>query len=219
MALTVLQLVIGDKRFSSWSLRPWLLLKQAGIAFDEVNIWLRQPDTKQNILKYSPSGRIPALVTQEGVIWDSLAIGEYVAETFPDKKLWPGDRFARAVARSVSAEIHSGFPNLRNEMSMDCLTEVHLDPVSDATRAEIERIKSIWEDCRSRFGGGGDFLFGHFTVADAMYAPVVSRFKTYGVKPRGLCQDYCATILALAPFQAWVRGAEAEVAQDQAAQG
>lgn len=211
--MTILQLVIGDKKISSWSLRPWLVLKQAGIPFEEVNVRLRQPDTKQDILKYSPSGKVPALITQAGVIWDSLAIGEYIAESFPDKNLWPNDAFARAIARSASAEMHSGFPNLRNEMSMNCLTKIKLDQVSDATQAEIERIQVIWEECRTRFGGSGKFLFGHFTVADAMYAPVVSRFATYGVKLRGISQDYCETVTALPPFQAWIREAGAEVAQ------
>lgn len=205
------RLVIGDKSFSSWSLRPWLLLKQAGVPFEEINIVLRQGDTPEQIAKYSPSGKIPALLTDEGLVWDSLAISEYVAELVPDRKLWPADRYARAVARAVSAEMHAGFVSLRTEMSMDCLSTIALPAVSEATLKDIARIQAIWRECRQKFGKGGDFLFGHFTVADAIYAPVVTRFLTYGVALDDVAARYCDTIMALAPMKEWIAGARAEV--------
>lgn len=206
------RLVIGDKNWSSWSLRPWLLLKQARIPFEEISLRLRRPDSAAQIRKYSPSGKVPVLLTDEGLVWDSLGIAEYAAECFPDRKLWPDDRYARAVARSVSAEMHSGFAGLRSDMAMACVETITTSPVSDGTLADIVRIQEIWRECRQTFGGKGDFLFGHFTIADAMYAPVVTRFLTYGVKLGDLSQRYCDTIMALDAMQEWIAGARAEEA-------
>jgi len=206
-------LVIGTKRYSSWSLRPWLALKQAGISFDEVVIQLRQPDTQARIAQFSPSGRVPFLRDDDVSVWDSLAICEYVAEMLPGAYLWPQDRGARAVARSVAAEMHSGFPGLREHLSMDVARTIPLPTIPDAARNDIARVQAIWMDCRKRFGmAGGPFLFGRFTMADAMYAPVATRFRTYGVKLEPVCQAYVDAIMALPAMIEWVAAAKLEEA-------
>ena len=204
-------LIIGSKRYSSWSLRAWIALKQAGIMFDEVLIPLRQPDTQKRIAEYSPSGRVPFLRDDDVEIWDSLAICEYAAEMLPGAYLWPEDRSARAVARSVSAEMHSGFAALREHLSMDIARSIPMPAVPEPARPDIARIQAIWKDCRKRFaseGGGGPFLFGGFTVADAMYAPVATRFRTYGVKltdygDAGAAGAYGERLLQRPEFLAW----------------
>ncbi|MGE5476119.1 MAG: glutathione S-transferase family protein [Bacteroidales bacterium] len=200
-------LVIGTKRYSSWSLRPWLAARMAGVEFDEVLVTLRQPDTKAEILKHSPSGKVPCLLTGTQAIWDSLAICEYLAELHPT--LWPEGREARAVARSVSAEMHAGFPNLRNTCSMDMCAVTPLAEVPAEVQAEIDRICALWNDCRARFGAkaGGPFLFGRFSVADAMYAPVVSRFTTFAIALDPVAQAYCDAIWSLPPMQEWKQAA------------
>ena len=196
-------LVIGTKRFSSWSLRPWLAAKMAGVEFDEVLIALRQPETKAEILKHSPSGKVPCLIHGGLAVWDSLAICEYLAELHPT--LWPEGREARAVARAVSAEMHSGFPNLRNVCSMDVGALTPLAEVPPEVQAEVDRIQALWADCRARFGAkaGGPFLFGRFSIADAMYAPVVSRFTTFAIKMDSVSQAYCDAIWSLPAMQEW----------------
>lgn len=204
-----LVLVIGNKRYSSWSLRPWLALKMAGLSFDEVLITLRQPDTKQQILRHSPSGKVPYLKHGQVQVWDSLAICEYAAE-FPQSRLWPDDRAARAQARAVSAEMHAGFPNLRSVMSMDICASLPMAAVPPEVQAEIDRIQALWNDCRGRFGAGGPFLFGRFSIADAMYAPVATRFTTYGVALDAVSQAYVDAIWALPPMQEWKAAAEQE---------
>jgi len=162
-------------------MRPWLVLRQAGADFEEIVIPLRHPDTKAQILAHSPAGKVPILKHGDRVIWDSLAIFEYLAERFPGKGLWPEDAEARALARSVSAEMHSGFPALRNHMPMD-LRSKHLGKgFGEGVVDDIKRICDLWSDCRVRFGDGGPYLFGRFSMADAMYAPVVGLFVTYGV--------------------------------------
>ena len=208
----MLQLVIGNKNFSSWSLRPWLLLKQAGLPFDEIPVKLRQPDTTAQILRYSPSGKVPALLDGDLVVWDSLAICEYVAELAAVRgvALWPADPKARAEARAVSAEMHSGFPALRQHMSMEVAAfhpdvEKHPDALKDA-----ERVAALWVSCRQRFGDGGPFLFGAFSVADAMYAPVAFRFHTYGVDLPPLAMAYRDALLSLPAMREWASGARAE---------
>jgi glutathione S-transferase len=211
-------LVIGDKNLSSWSLRPWLALKQCGIPFAEECIRLRQPDSKAEILRHSPSGKVPALKTRTGAVWDSLAILDYLAERHPEHKLWPSNEEARAAARSISAEMHSGFATLRNDMPMDLLAKLPAPPLSPALEADIGRIAAIWKDTRGRFGQGGPFLFGAFSIADAMYAPVATRFRTYGVDLGRFGDDgtgaaYAETILALPAMEEWTRGAEQEVRQ------
>jgi len=203
-------LVIGNKNHSSWSLRPWLAARASGIAFDEVMIALRQPDTKQKVLAHSPSGKVPLLKDGDLAVWDSLAICEYLADAFPAAGLWPNDAAARAVARSVSAEMHAGFPALRNECSMDIARRFPGRSFSPECQAEIARIQAMWADCRARFGAGGPYLFGHFSIADCMYAPVVTRFRTYGIALEPVCRDYAAAMLAHPAMQEWCAAAEKE---------
>lgn len=205
-----LVLYIGNKTWSSWSLRPWLALKQAGLAFDEAFIALRQPDSKEKILAVSPSGHIPALKHGELTVWDSLAISEYVAELACAVPLWPENRGARAIARSVSAEMHSGFQALRQHLSMDIGKTMALPEIPAEAKADIDRVQGLWRDCRSRFGAGGPFLFGRWSVADAMYAPVVTRFVTYGVPLDETAKAYVDATLALPAMQEWLAGAQAE---------
>ncbi len=202
-----LHLVIGSKRYSSWSLRPWLALKQAGLAFEETVIALRRPDTKANILEHSPSGKVPLLKDGSLLIWDSLAICEYVAELACAVPLWPENRGVRAVARAVSAEMHAGFPALRQHLPMDAGRRHLLPAPPDDAQADIARVAAIWTDCRARFGAGGPFLFGNWSIADAMFAPVVSRFSTYGVALSVQGAAYVETVMALQPMQEWIDAA------------
>ncbi|WP_207458008.1 glutathione S-transferase family protein [Azospirillum sp. SYSU D00513] len=208
--MSSLTLVIGNKAISSWSLRPWLALKQTGQAFDEIVITLRQPDTAARILEHSPSGKVPALMHGDRTVWDSLAICEYLAETFPDARLWPDDAHARAVARAVSAEMHSGFAALRGSMSMNLKHRFLGEGRTPATEADIARIARIWTDARARFGQEGPFLFGRFSIADCMYAPVVTRFDTYGVALDPVCADYCRAVRELPAMREWTEAALAE---------
>ncbi|MGA1856555.1 glutathione S-transferase family protein [Azospirillum sp. 11R-A] len=205
-------LVIGNKAYSSWSLRPWLALRQAGVAFAETVIVLRQPDTAARIAERSPSGRVPALIHDGLTVWDSLAICEYVAELAPEAGLWPADRAARAVARSVSAEMHSGFVSLRTTMSMDLKRDRKGQGMTEATAADIARIEALWDDARTRFGGpaGEPFLFGAFTIADAMFAPVVTRLETYGVAVSPVSRAYMDAVLALPAMREWTAAAKDE---------
>jgi glutathione S-transferase len=216
MTATKYTLVIGDKSISSWSLRPWIALKAAHIPFAEERVRLRQPDSKAEISRLSPSGKVPVLKTENGIVWDSLAILEYLAEHHPSCGLWPKDAEARAAARSISAEMHSGFATVRNDMSMDLLERLPTPPMSPALEAEIKRMVSIWKEARSRFGEDGPFLFGAFTNADAMFAPVATRFRTYGVDlakfgDDGTAQAYADAILAMPEMAEWTRGAVSEV--------
>ncbi len=206
-------LVIGDKNISSWSLRPWLVLRVAGIEFEEVPVRLRLPDSKQNILRHSPAGHVPVLKHNGLTIWDSLAIAEYVAEQFPEKHLWPAGIAARARARSISAEMHSGFAPLRTHMSMDLLGS-HPGQGHDAqsVAGNIARVQEIWRDARAHAGAGGPFLFGAFSIADAMYAPVVSRFRTYGVMCDAVCHAYMEAVWNLPAMQQWIEGARQQPA-------
>ena len=208
--MTPLTLIIGNKNYSSWSMRPWLALRQAGIPFEEVRIPLYCPGSEAELAKWSPSGLVPTLHDGGIRVWDSLAICEYLHERFPDKQLWPADAEARAVARSVSAEMHAGFSALRRDMSMNIRAHRPGQGRTPECLADIERILAIWTDCRARFGSGGDFLFGRFSIADAMYAPVVLRFQTYGVALEGAARDYAAAVRALPAMQAWVADAVAE---------
>lgn len=209
----MLQLVIGNKNFSSWSLRPWLLLKQAGLPFREIPVRLRQADTKAQILAHSPSGKVPALIDGDLTVWDSLAICEYLAEkaSLNQVDLWPADPKARAEARSVSAEMHSGFAALRQHMSMEVAASRPGEGQTPEVLADIARIADLWTSCRERFAAAGPFLFGDFSVADAMYAPVAFRFHTYGVELPPLAAAYRDTLLALPAMQEWAADARAEV--------
>lgn len=204
----MLKLVIGDRNYSSWSLRPWLALKQSGLHFEEILIPLRSATTKAEILKYSPSGKVPCLIDGETVVWDSLAICEYLAEKA--SSLWPSERKARAEARSISAEMHSGFAALRQGMPLDVRASQPFLQPSAEVNADIARIVAIWEDCRKRYGRKGPFLFGHFTNADAMYAPVAFRFLTYHVDLPEASRKWVETMAALPAMQEWRQASVAE---------
>jgi len=208
--MTTLTLVIGNKSYSSWSMRPWLVLRQAGIPFEEVRIPLYVPGSEAELSKWSPSGKVPALHDGDICVWDSLAICEYLHERFPEHELWPADAAVRAVARSVSAEMHAEFGALREHMSMNIRARYPGQGRTSECLADIERILAIWTDCRARFGNGGDFLFGRFGIADAMFAPVVLRFQTYGVALESAARAYADAIRALPAMQAWVADAMAE---------
>lgn len=205
-------LVIGNKNYSSWSLRPWLALTQAGIAFEEKRIPLDQPQTKAEILKHSPSGKVPCLMDGPLVIWDSLAICETADERYAGGSMWPSDADARARARAVSAEMHSGFAALRTHLAMDIRSRWTEKGVSAQQRADvaadIARIQAIWTDCLRR--SGGPFLFGEFSIADAFYSPVVTRFRTYDVAVPPPLARYADTVLALPAMQRWTEAAQAE---------
>jgi glutathione S-transferase len=206
-----LKLVIGNKNYSSWSMRPWLALRASNIAFDEIFIPLYTGATdKQRILSFTHSGKVPALIDGDVTIWDSLAIIEYLAERFPEKRLWPEDRASRAHARSISAEMHSGFAALRNECSMNLHRPVGATPLSENARADIARIQQIWIECRERYGKFGPFLFGSFSGADAMFAPVVHRLRTYAIAVAPEVQAYMDTMMSLPAFQEWTSAALAE---------
>jgi len=203
-------LVIGDKRFSSWSLRPWLLLKEFGIRFNEQHVALRQPDTGPQIAAHGFGTTVPILKHGEVVVWDSLAIAEYLAEQFGGKAMWPRDSAARAFARSICAEMHSSFQALRTECPMNILARVvPFDPVMGVKR-DVARIELLWGTARERYGKSGKFLFGEFGIADAFYAPVVTRFRTYGIKLSPGAQAYCDAVLALEGMREWERGAREE---------
>lgn len=215
MAANGYRLVIGNKNTSSWSLRPWLAMREAAIPFEEVRINLRAPDMKDQILAHSKAGKVPVLETGDIAIWDSLAILEFLAEQYPDKALWPSQTEARALARSVSAEMHSGFQALREHCPMKLLAREPKDELIDPVQVNIRRIVEIWSECRKRFGGSGPFLFSHFTIADAMYAPVASRFRTYvpDLAPfgdDGTAAAYIDAIFALPGMAEWAEGARQE---------
>ena len=206
-----LKLVIGNKNYSSWSMRPWMALKGTGIAFDEVVIPLYTGVAdKQRILDVTRSGKVPALIDGAVTVWDSLAIIEYAAERFPDAKLWPQDVAARAHARSVSAEMHSSFMPLRNECGMNIHRPIRAKPLSEDAQANIARIQQIWTECRALYGAKGPYLFGVFSGADAMFAPVIHRFRTYAIDVTPPARDYMDTMLANPAFQEWTNGALAE---------
>lgn len=204
-----LTLVIGNKNYSSWSMRPWVAARAFGIPFSEVRLLLDRPDTAASIARYSHSGRVPVLLAGEITVWDSLAICEYLAEQFPDKHMWPQDVAARALARSVTAEMHSGFAGLRTAMTMNIKASLPGRGRTAEAQADIGRICEIWEECLSRFGHH-QFLFGGFSIADAFFAPVVTRFKTYGVALAPALQAYCDRMLAHPAVKRWIDEALAE---------
>ena len=198
-------LYIGEKRYSSWSLRAWLALRGAGIPFEEVLLSLAPDPGKQARFARLPAGRVPVLEDGEVRVWDSFAIGEYLAERHPG--LWPEDRAARAWARSICAEMHSGFQGLRNGMCMDILARRPQRKRTPVIEADIDRVVKLWNETRARFGQGGPLLFGRFTLADAFFAPVAYRFRTYGVSPRGAAGEYAQAVLALPALAEWEAGA------------
>jgi glutathione S-transferase len=206
-----IKLVIGNKNYSSWSMRPWLALRAGDIAFDEIFIPLYTGEAdKKRLLAYTPSGKVPVLIDGDVTVWDSLAIIEYAAERFPQARLWPEDRASRAYARSISAEMHSGFAALRNECGMNLHRPVGAIPLSAQARADIARIQQIWTDCRKRYGKSGPFLFGAFSGADAMFAPVVHRFRIYAIEVEPEVRDYMVAMTALPAFEEWTRAGLAE---------
>ncbi len=205
-----LHLILANKAYSSWSMRPWVALKAQGLAFKETVICLDQPDTGAKIKAFSASGKVPALQHGDITIWDSLAILEYLAETFPEKRWWPADKKARAAARAVSAEMHSGFAAMRTAMPMN-MRKTYTDFArTEAVDADVARITAIWRYCRENFGSGGAFLFGAFSNADAMYAPVVTRFKTYGVPLDAVSQAYADAVLTHPALREWYISAAGE---------
>jgi len=202
-----LTLVIGNKIFSSWSLRPWFAMTAVGLPFEEIVIPLDKPDTERQIAEHSKAGRVPVLYHGKLKIWDSLAILEYLAETFPEKRLWPQGQAARAIARAVSNEMHSGFSALRNECAMNLRRPRMPVQVSDAANADAARIETIWRDCREKYGKAGRYLFGRFSIADAMFAPVVTRFDTYALPAGDHARAYMKTILETKTFRSWKESA------------
>jgi glutathione S-transferase len=198
-----LTLVIGNKNYSSWSLRPWIAMRVAGIPFEEVVIPLYLPGSSEQILKYSPAGKVPILIDGDETVWDSLAILEHLAERFPDAKLWPADARARSHARAISAEMHGGFQPLRQHCTMNLWLPPKPRPQPDEVLANMRRIETIWSDCRNRYGKDGPFLFGAFGAADAMYAPVVARFHNYGLPIGAPTRVYMDTVMALPAWREW----------------
>jgi glutathione S-transferase len=198
-----LHLIIGNKNYSSWSLRPWLAMKVAGLPFEETVIPLDAPDFKPRVGAISGTGKVPALADGAVHVWESLAILEYLAEQFPAAKLWPGDAAARAHARAIAAEMHAGFAPLRSHLPMNMWRPVTPRALTPAVAANVARIEAMWRDCRARFGSGGPFLFGAFSAADAMYAPVVARLHTYAVEVGAPARTYMAAIMALPAWSEW----------------
>jgi glutathione S-transferase len=204
------ELVIGNKAYSSWSLRPWLVLKQVGADFIETRVPLYVHGYKEELLKYAPSGKVPVLKHGAVTVWDSLAICEYLAELFPDAGLWPQPPAARALARSISAEMHSGFTAIRGAMPFNCRASGRRVPISAETQKEIERVQALWRDCREQYGKGGPWLFGRFSIADAMYIPVAGRFVTYSVTLGAVAQAYAEAALHHPAVEEWIAAAKQE---------
>ena len=202
-----LKLIIGNKNYSSWSFRPWIAMKVAGIAFDETVISLNAPDFKAQVSPHSGTGKVPVLIDGGVKVWESLAILEHLADRFPDAGLWPSDSAARAHARTVSSEMHAGFLPLRRACPMNLWRPVKRRDLSDDATTNVRRIDALWADCRERFGAGGPFLFGAFGAADAMYAPVVSRFHTYDVAVGPAARAYMAAVMALPAWAEWTAAA------------
>ena len=205
-----LTLVIGDKTYSSWSLRAALALELSGAPYTEQLITLNRPDTRARILQHSPTGKVPLLISDDGAIWDSLAIGEYLAECFPAAQLWPQARAARALARSACAEMHSGFVALRSHLPMDLKRDQALTVIPADVVADVQRICALWAECRQRFGKGGGFLFGPPTLADAFFAPVAARLRGYQVVLPAEAAAYVETIYQWPAFQRWYQAAQEE---------
>jgi glutathione S-transferase len=206
-----LTLVIGDKNYSSWSMRPWLALAAFDIPFNEVIIKIGQPDTTTRIAQYSAAGKVPVLLGQDIAVWDSLAICEFIAEQFPDRHLWPQNSTARAVARSICAEMHSGFKGLRSAMPMDISGRYPGQGRTPEAQADIGRVCEIWENCLAEFGHHR-FLFGEFSIADAFFAPVVMRFRSYNVSLAPALQAYVERMIAHPAVARWIGAAEEESA-------
>lgn len=204
------RLIIGNKNYSSWSLRAWLLLSEAGIEFDEHRLALDTESFSREIAAFSPAAKVPVLIFDDHSVWESLAIAETVAERWPEKQLWPADPVARAHARSISAEMHSGFQTLRDAMPMNCRAMGRKVALPDDLAADMDRIMHIWSECEQLYRGGDGWLFGDFSVADAMFAPVVLRFRTYGINLPESASAYPARLLESESLQNWLVAAESE---------
>ncbi len=198
-----LKLILGNKNYSSWSLRPWIAMRNAGIPFEEEVIPLYEPGSAERMATYSPTGKVPVLIDGDMVIWESLAILEHIAERFPKAQLWPADAKARACARAISSEMHAGFLPLRKHFPMNMRREKRKLELTEDAAANVRRIEQIWTDCRQRFGAGGPFLFGAFGAADAMYAPIVSRFESYAIGVGPVAKDYMTAMMALPAWIEW----------------
>jgi glutathione S-transferase len=203
-----MKLLIGNKNYSSWSMRPWLAAKAASIPFEEEVVWLRQDETSARIRRFSPNGKVPALIDGDIVVFESIAILEYLAEKAP--RLWPADVAARAHARSLCAEMHAGFVALRSRCPMNIRRKPSPIALDRAVKVDIDRLIGMWTDCRARFGAGSDFLFGRFTNADAMFAPVVNRFHVYAISVPPVVQSYMDAVMATPMWQEWEQGALGE---------
>ncbi len=199
----MLKLVIANKLYSSWSLRPWLVMRAFAIPFEELVIPLRTPESRGRVLEVSPSGKVPALIDGDMTIWDSLAIIEYLADANPSLQIWPRERMARAHARSISCEMHSGFQALRQACPMNLGTKFATPEIGEAVKLNVERIEAIWDEARSRFAGSGPYLYGEFSAADAMYAPIVTRLETYSMPVGKQTRAYMETVLAHPELMAW----------------
>ncbi|MHC5064382.1 MAG: glutathione S-transferase family protein [Planctomycetota bacterium] len=204
------KLVIGNQNYSSWSMRGWLAMKLSGVNFSVEKLWLDEDLDRRERLARTPAGRVPALMHGDFCVWDSLAIAEYMADLCPDAAMWPKDPKARARARSVVAEMHSGFVALRAKLPMNCRAQREERDRGPEVAKEVERVAEIWAGCRRDFGSGGDYLFGEYCLADAFYAPVASRFRTYAVRLEGEAKGYCETILAHPDVREWVDAGKAE---------
>ena len=205
-----LKLILANKAYSSWSLRPWILLTHFKIPFEEVVIPMDEPETRANMLKYAPTGKCPSLHDGKTAVWESLAIIEYVAETHPEKAIWPRAKAARAHARSLANEMHAGFGALRQACPTNFRRPVRAVALSEEVRADVARIEEAWAHACDTFGAAGPYLFGRFSAADAMFAPVVNRFHVYDIPVSRRTRAYMETIMALPAWKAWIAAAEAE---------
>jgi glutathione S-transferase len=205
-----MKLIIGNKNYSSWSLRPWIAMKQIGLDFEEILIPMVMPGTKAEMLKYAPTGLVPVLIDGDATLFETIAILEHLNDRFPDARLWPKDIAARAHARSIAAEMHGGFAALRRDCPMNIRRRVKKHIVSPEAAKHAERIDALWSDARTRYGKGGPFLFGHFTNADAMYAPVINRFHVYDVPRSKISQAYMNTMMELPAWQDWDKASRTE---------
>ena len=208
--MKLLKLAIANKNYSSWSMRPWVLLTQAGIAFEEIQLKFSDEGKVEGIEPYSPTHQVPVLIAEGEPVWDSLAICEAVAELFPQMHLWPSDKRARQIARSICAEMHAGFRNLRGAMPVNIRASLAGKGMSPAVQRDIDRIAEIWQSCRARFGSNGELLFGQFSIADAFYAPVATRFCTYAVTLPLAAQRYADALLDLPAVREWMAQARRE---------
>ncbi len=204
-----MQLIIGNKNYSSWSLRPWLLMKKAGLKFEEIRISLNTETTKIELAEYSPSMKVPVLIDQGNTIWDSFSIMEYISERYMNNEGWPQDLSTRAVGRSAASEMHSGFFSIRNELPMNCRIDIKL-PLSPAVRAEVDRIESLWTELREEFTSYGPWLLGEFSILDCMFAPIAIRFSGYQVDVNTICQTYMDHLLSDPHMEQWTHEGQKE---------